>query len=136
MRVNIVVNTGTQTLVTKQCGTCGIWFAVPDWHEKEARKNGPRGGWHCPNGHSRHYIRSQEGRDEMARLRERVRVEQDNAAFWRAAELKTQHQVRAQKAAKTRLRKRIEHGVCPHCKRHFENVERHVKSKHPKELAE
>lgn len=65
-----------------------------------------------------------------------VRVEQDNAAFWRAAELKTQHQVRAQKAAKTRLRKRIEHGVCPHCKRHFENVERHVKSKHPKELAE
>lgn len=34
MRVNIVVNTGIETLVTKQCGTCGIWFAVPDWHEK------------------------------------------------------------------------------------------------------
>lgn len=131
------INTGIETLVTKRCSVCGIWFAVPEWFEKENVKRGPRGtGWHCPLGHRRVYTHGQHEKDELASLREQVRVERDNAEFWRNQEQKTQHQVRAQKAAKTRLRKRIEHGVCPHCKRHFENVERHVKSKHPKELVE
>lgn len=134
--MSFTINAGTETLVAKQCGSCGIWFAVPDWHEAEAKRNGPRGGWHCPNGHLRSYTHGQQERDELVRLREQVRTEKDNASFWRSEEQKAQRQVSAHKAAKTRLRKRIEHGVCPHCKRHFENVERHVKSKHPKELVE
>jgi len=28
------------------------------------------------------------------------------------------------------IKKRIHAGVCPHCNRHFQNVERHMKTKH------
>ncbi len=41
------------------------------------------------------------------------------------------HQVRAQKAAKTKLKNRIKHGVCPCCKRTFQNIAKHIATKHP-----
>lgn len=41
------------------------------------------------------------------------------------------NQARAQKAAKTRMKNRIANGVCPCCNRHFANVQRHIRTKHP-----
>lgn len=41
------------------------------------------------------------------------------------------NQVRAQKAAKTKLKKRIHNGVCPCCTRSFADLRRHMATKHP-----
>lgn len=127
------VDAGTEELVIKTCSVCGIIFAVPDWFEENAEREGPRGlGWHCPLGHSRVYTQGQKEKDEIARLKEQVAVERDNAGFWREQERVAKRQATAQKAAKTRLKNRIANGVCPVCKRHFVNVERHMKGQHPK----
>lgn len=43
---------------------------------------------------------------------------------------------RSQKAAKTRLKNRIKHGVCPCCKRTFKQLAEHMKTMHPEYLKE
>lgn len=122
---------GNETLVAKQCGTCGIWFAVPDWHEQEAKKNGPRGGWYCPNGHQRHYTEGEQERTRMKELERALAAARTQTQWERDQREATERSLRAQKGQVTKLKKRIRNGVCPCCNRSFKNVERHMKSQHP-----
>ena len=118
------VYVGTETLVEKQCGNCGIWFAVPDWFERECKELGPRKSWTCPNGHGRHYSEGKAEKREIERLRaENVHLRDQKEAVERS--------LSAQKGQVTKLKKRIGNGVCPCCNRHFKNVERHMASQHP-----
>lgn len=108
------------------CGKCGIEFAVPDHFYREQLKDGPNGGWYCPNGHSRVF-----GESEGDKLRrERDRLKQEAA---RLEDEKREAIARAERAEKTtkRLQKRASAGVCPCCNRTFQNMARHMKTKHP-----
>lgn len=64
-----------------------------------------------------------------AKLREKsLRAEiQGEAAYSRRLE----HKIRAEKGAKTKLKKRIAKGACPCCNRHFVNLQRHIEGQHP-----
>lgn len=117
----------TQTLVSVVC-TCGIAYAIPDVLNEQLLDNRGPGGKsaYCPLGHIWHYSGRSDAeieRDKNARLTARL----DQA---RAERDQTQRSLNAQKAAATRLRRRVEKGVCPHCKRHFANVERHMQTQH------
>ena len=111
-------------LLAYQCW-CGVHFAVPQSLDREyqARR------FHqifCPLGHS--MIPS--GRtlpEQLKDERTRSRALSDQLA---AAE-RTQIALRGHL---TRLRQRIAAGICPWCKRHFNRVEAHVRSKHPEYL--
>lgn len=118
----------TSTLVIHECW-CGLRHAIPENLSKQATEQGRP--VYCPAGHSWVIKRTalQKARDEAAWLSSRLDQE--------IAERKqTAASLRAQKAATTKLRKRIEAGVCPHCTRTFQNLQRHIESKHGAECVD
>ncbi len=111
-------------LTVMECGECGISFAVPERWRQEREDTGK--GWYCPNGHSRVYRESTVQKLEKQVERERAArvAAQDQAT---AAE----RSVAAIKGELTKVKNRIANGVCPECHRQFQNVSRHMESKHP-----
>ena len=94
-------------------------YAIPDWFEAERDRDHSK-SWCCPNGHSRHYI----GETDAQRLQRQLDAAKRDADW--------QRQLREKADKKNRnLERRIANGVCPCCKRHFENVQRHIEQKHP-----
>ena len=111
-----------------QCGTCGVWHAIPEVKFQKCRDEG--GFWYCPNGHSRGYS---EGSIYQQLEKEKKRREwaEKHADNMRAQAAEAERRRVAQKAATTRLRKRVKAGICPCCSRHFKQLAAHMKRKHP-----
>lgn len=108
------------------CGDCGITFAIPRHLYRDLVES--KRTWHCPNGHPRHFIGKTEAeklKDELARERQRREMAESEAAM----EAK-----RATKAEKKL--KRVQNGVCPCCNRTFQNLGRHMATKHPEHTKE
>ena len=113
-----------------ECGKCGVVYGLSEEFERWRRQDGAT--FYCPNGHGRAFVESEVERlnAELKRSRERAesyrswseRVEQDLATA------RKQHAVT--KGQLTKVRKRIQAGVCPQCRRHFMNVERHMETQH------
>lgn len=122
--------TGTGTLHVTDCPACGCVYAIPDGIYREAQRLKTRATIYCPNGHTWHYTGTTheqqlaELRDEAARERQRREQADAEALAQRRAAM------RARKD-RDRLKRRAEAGVCPHCHRTFQQLARHVKSKHP-----
>jgi len=114
-----------QVLVTTSCGSCGMQFAVPEhWDQERRRKHD---GWWCPNGHSLVYkgkSDAEKAREERDRYKEWLRQEEERLAAERRSHSATKGQL-------TKTRKRIAGGVCPCCNRTFQNLGRHMHTKHP-----
>jgi hypothetical protein len=110
----------TETLVVTHCW-CGISLAVPSNLEAHARE---RDGFaiYCPIGHTFVYRDSYEKKLKAERQRHEATRE------LLAAEERSHTATRGHL---TRQKKRVAAGVCPCCHRHFENLERHMGSKHP-----
>jgi hypothetical protein len=102
---------------------CGIPLAVPSALYAQAQRSGQQ--IYCPVGHTFAYINT-----ETDRLK-RVIAEKD-----RLLSLRTREKWEAQNALVRAERKirRVERGLCPHCNRAFQNVARHIKSKHATEV--
>lgn len=102
------------------CGECGISFAAPEsfWrNRKDDHKT-----WYCPNGHARHYP----GESEKERA-ERL-LSEEQARHQRT--IARENEARAEKEKLERKLKRVSKGVCPECKRTFQNLARHMCSQH------
>jgi hypothetical protein len=113
----------TVTLVPETCCRCGVAFALPEFLVKARRED--KSNFYCPNGHSMVYTTS-----EADRLREQLQAQMrtatqmaERARAAEAAEEKVTKELR-------RLKKRVSAGVCPCCKRTFNDLARHMKSKH------
>jgi hypothetical protein len=115
--------TYTEQLTVVHC-TCGIAFAIPV--ELDTQAHDHKRSIYCPLGHAWHYTTSTTERLEQERRAHRATRD------LLAAEERSHS---ATKGAMTKLRKRVEAGVCPHCHRHFSNLERHVRSKHAAQVA-
>ena len=114
----------TINLETETCAGCGIGFAMPAWLMKRARETGEL--FYCPRGCSMSYTKS-----EVQRLREKLDAQTKTATLMAArahaaemAEQKAQTEIR-------RMKKRASAGVCPCCNRTFQQLARHMKTKHP-----
>jgi DUF438 domain-containing protein len=111
-------------LETQVCAECGVTFALPARVVSERRKTG--NNFYCPNGHSLFF-----GKSENDRLKEQVsRLEQRLSAKNSEIEMLEQSKRKVETKLK-KTEKRIAAGVCPCCSRTFQNVQRHIKSKHP-----
>jgi hypothetical protein len=114
--------------VWTQCGTCAVWHTVPAVVYENLYKNG---GYHfCPvAGHQWGWRTGAEEREREAIRLERDRLKQDAA---RLADEIAAETARANAAEKKYLqaRRRATAGVCPCCNRTFENVQRHMMTKH------
>jgi hypothetical protein len=122
---------GYNELETMCCPTCSVLYAVPTQLIAEARRRGNRERvWYCPNGHELGF-NDPPGESEAAKLKRRLRWAQDDAAYLRSRLDQAEASRRAQKAATTRLRRRVAAGTCPCCKRTFQQLSRHMASQHP-----
>ena len=117
----------TVKLITEECCACGIVFAMPREVNERLRTKG--GTFYCPNGHSQVYAepdievlkrKLQASEDMASNLKHQLNGALDNLATKRK-ELRS-------------VKKRVNTGLCPYCRRHFVNIERHIHTKHPGEL--
>jgi hypothetical protein len=109
----------TAALEPLSCGRCGIQFAVPDWWLHERRDKGAADRtFYCPNGHCRVFCES-----ELDLVKRELAAAKSTIEWHRHRAERSDRQL-------TRLRKRIERGVCPECNRSFQNLRRHRETKH------
>lgn len=120
------------TFIQEDCCRCHANYCLTQDFVDRAHKQG--GSWYCPYcGTKQHYSKTenQKLKDEIKRRErllasERARLDQVNA------DLKfTKNSLRAQKAAKTRIKNRVSKGICPCCNRYFINLHKHMENKHP-----
>ncbi|MBA7597110.1 hypothetical protein ES703_04105 [subsurface metagenome] len=117
--------TTTVKLITMECSVCGTIFAISEEKDRRALDAGDR--FCCPNGHWQVYRET-----EVTRLRHRLdqREAELESAYRHLDE--TRNDLKIKKRLVTRMEKRVHAGVCIECHRHFENLERHMKTKHGK----
>jgi hypothetical protein len=120
------------TLVTHTCAECGIVYAIAKNRDRILRENGET--FFCPNGHAQVVCETIVQKLERDLARERAAHDQSKARIRQERERAEQIQrsERAIRGAKTRQENRISKGVCPCCRRHFTNIQRHMATKHPK----
>ncbi len=124
---NLKTKTNT-SLKIMQCGTCGVWHAIPEIMFDVCYSEG--GFWSCPNGHQRGYGEGDDAKQLQKEKKRRMWAEK-NAEDTRKELAKNKQLLKAQKTANTRLKNRASAGVCPCCNRTFKQLTAHMKNKHP-----
>lgn len=115
------------------CPECGIVFGIPKAMERRRRKDGMT--FYCPNGHPMSWYETEADKERAKRERAEQRLAHERA-MRDQAEAEAAHEKRRRAAAQgqvTKMKKRTGKGVCPvpGCKRHFDNLEAHMATKHP-----
>lgn len=125
--------TFTETLTVTSCW-CGIHFAIPSnlysWMQRDSDHS-----CRCPMGHTMVFSDTQ--KEELERARAALADATKRAAATRellAAEERSHAATRGHLTRKKTQVHRAEHGVCPHCNRSFQNLRRHMASKHHEEV--
>lgn len=106
------------------CCECGIAFAFDkNFHNRRVADHKI---FYCPSGHSQHFT----DKSEVERLKEQLKWSRRSADSVRSQLGKAEKSVSAYKGALTRTKNRIKNGVCPCCKRQFQNLHRHMVAQH------
>lgn len=133
------------TLVVTSCW-CGIKLAVPNDLYDIAQRNGTT-AIYCPLGHTFIFGDAENARlkkEKVALERRLEGVRNSERAAWRQADIAWSEERRARRSAAavrghlTRMRNKIANGVCPvpNCRRHFDNVQDHLRGVHATWLEE
>ena len=118
-------------MINITCCNCGIIFGVPDqW--LSSRRDDKR-TFYCPNGHGQSFTESEADRlrRERDRLQQQIAQKDDEIKWQREHRQAAERRVTAAKGQITRLKKRAKGGICPCCKRTFQNMAEHMKTQHP-----
>ncbi len=113
-----------ETLHELSCGVCHMYHAIPDSLYRKAKDDGK--SWHCPAGHTLVFTES-----EKHRLEKALAFEKECKESARRREDKALRQISAMKGVITKTKNRIANGVCPCCRRTFQNMRQHMKHMHP-----
>lgn len=119
---------------------CEVW--IPDaLYEAACHSRGPGGvQFYCSYGHDQHYIWGESEADKLRRerdrLAQRVAERDDDVRRQRERAEAAERRASAARGQVTKIKNRVGHGVCPCCNRTFENLARHIASKHPTFTAE
>lgn len=116
----------TRNIVVEECWVCGTPFGMAVTLRDKFDENGTT--FFCPRGDRLRY-----GEGEVARLQREVQKAQQAAIDAREEAKNAVITAKREVTRRQNIQKRIRAGVCPECHRHFENVERHMNTKHPKE---
>ena len=139
VRIDASTNVGVLQLYVTDCPNCGVPFAIANDYDERRRDDGR--SFYCPNGHTMSY--NSRDRKRMEQL-EREAAAAKRGAQWAREDAErarrdariADYQRRAAKGQLTKARKRAAAGLCPCCRRTFQNVQRHVASQHPDFVAE
>ena len=115
------------TLEKLSCGKCGGVFALNETFLNHARQN--IGEYHCP------YCKTSWGwyKSDAQKLREQLEATETLLRKTKCEVLNARQECDCLRADKTKIEKklaRVHKGVCPCCKRSFQNLQRHMATKH------
>lgn len=111
------------------CGECGISYGVPEPWRQDRLKDGNT--WYCPNGHNRHFILGETDVQKGERLKRELELRlQSTINEERHARLVAEKERDSERRKRRKIEKRIAAGVCPCCNRTFEDLHRHMSTKH------
>ena len=128
-RIKSVVFETTETFETQDCAECGIAFALTSDFIARRREDGK--GFYCPNGHSLVFNNKKRNEERIAALERELKNADARTSFERDQRKATERSLAATKGHVTRLRKHVQAGLCPYgCRRHFDDLEHHIQSKH------
>ena len=126
MAINVSVE-----LVTEECPRCHILFAVTGDFQRRRLQDSRT--FYCPQGHSQSYTDG-----ENDRLKRQLKAAQQaiEMAEQRHGSTRRDLITEKQQHGKTRAKlRRTAAGVCPHCTRNFQDLARHMKTKHPEHVS-
>lgn len=116
------------------CWKCKAEYVLPIALYRAAKAS-ERIGVFCPYGHEGHFLDGPTEEDKLRQernsLRQQMAQRDDEIRLERELREATERKLSAQRGVVTRIKNRVGHGVCPCCSRTFENLGRHMKSKHP-----
>jgi len=123
----------TIKLMPMEC-SCGAVYGISKDKYNRCLDTGDH--WFCPNGCQRVFIkpRNSELKKQVEQLQLEVQRKQDYIYEKNHQITQLGYNLRAQKAAKTKIINRVKNGVCPCCNRTFQNLQNHFKSVHPELL--
>lgn len=89
------------------CGVCGLVFPMPAMRKRKLQQSGD--GFECPGGHTLVFGQSENEtlRAQVREFRSRIEVLVGQVERLRQGSLRLARRLRAQKAATTRLRRRL-----------------------------
>jgi hypothetical protein len=121
---------------TGACPTCGIEWAIPSNFLRVKKQE--KTSIFCPNGHSMSYTTT-----EIDRLKTELAAAEANAKLERERRERAERETSAARGLATKARNELAtvkvhvgNGVCPCCRRTFQNLMRHMNTKHPGYKAE
>jgi hypothetical protein len=122
------------------CFRCKCQMWIPDELNSSALRARGEIPFFCAYGHKQYYIEGESEETKLRRERDRLtqRLAEKDDEIQRQRELRktTERQLSASKGQVTKIKNRVGHGICPCCNRTFENLARHMGSKHPTFTAE
>jgi hypothetical protein len=122
----------TFTHLTCCYAECGLTFAAPEsW--VTCRRN-DHAWFYCPNGHVQQFSGKSEAEKLRAELADAERAKKywvDRTSEERGRVMERERTIRTMKGHTTRLKKRVAAGVCPCCKRTFQDLAHHMHGQHP-----
>lgn len=122
------------TLTEISCGSCGGTYAINEKYRQTQYEQG--GTWTCP------YCQrgwGYAGNSENSKLKRELAAEKERKERALADANSLRSSLTAQRAQTTRARNqlhRVKHGTCPCCQRSFQNLRKHMATKHPTFQAE
>jgi hypothetical protein len=122
-----------ETLTVTSCW-CGIHLAIPSNLYRFLQKS-DKNSCYCPLGHT--FVFSNTLEEQLREARESRDRAKHREAATRSLLAAEERSHAATRGHLTRARKQVHHaenGVCPHCHRTFQNLLRHMKTKHPAEV--
>lgn len=134
------------TLVTMEtivCCQCAIPFGVPSEYRTNLRRSQEL--FYCPDGHSQSYSKSTDTilREQLAakvkqeeQLKALVHSAREEASSWHSQWEKQLLDKKAIAAKLKRTENRIANGVCPCCNRTFQDLKKHMTTKHPEKVSD
>lgn len=134
--------TETTVLATIECACCGVLFAIPKEMKEQRIKD--QATFYCPSGHNNVYpkndalgiLKRQLAQAQTAIERKDAEINHQREMREAANQAAKHHEARAKgyKGALRKVEKRIRAGVCPCCKRTFQNLLQHMHTQHPAEI--
>ena len=113
------------------CADCGVLFGLGKEHQRKLRQSCDT--FYCPNGHANVYKVSEADELKNQLAAARAARDQMEAAYFEEQRFRkaTERSLAATRGQVTRIKNRVQHGVCPCCNRTFQNLSRHMAGQHP-----
>jgi len=125
--LSIIHDVQLGSLVLETCCKCKTPFAMEESVHDTMSRLKEDGTFHCPLGHPQHYRSGESEADKMRRERDKA---VQNAAYLQDLLDQEKRSLAATKGQIAKIKNRVGHGVCPCCNRTFQNLQRHMTSKH------